>query len=146
MIGPLFSINSDAKFELTHSDFEEIINHKHLKKGNFDFNKLLELLARDDAEAKDIKTNNFDLESLGMSYEKLDKSGIKVFESDARRCIHEYVSYRALIELLTYSTEDFQLDASIWAGGVFSGEAAIRGKGFGQLAAQMIRAATYKDR
>jgi hypothetical protein len=99
MIGPLFSMNSDVKVDLTHSDLDEILNHEKLKQMNFDFNKLLTTLG-DDVNASDIKTNNFDLESLGMSYEKLDKSGIKVFEEDARRCIHHYVFYRALIELM----------------------------------------------
>jgi len=38
---------------------------------------------------------------------------------------------KAIIELLNYATEDFQLDFSVSAGGIFSGEAAVRGKGFG---------------
>ena len=41
MIGPLFSINSDVKIDLTHSDLDEILNHEKLKQMNFDFNKLL---------------------------------------------------------------------------------------------------------
>lgn len=106
MLGPLFSINSDIKVDLTHSDLEEILSHEHLKKLNFDINKLLKMIT-DDADTKEVKTKNFDLEDLGMSVEKLEKSGIKINEADSKRCYHDWVLYRAMIELLNLSTEDF---------------------------------------
>ena len=47
MFGPLFSISSSAKVELTHQDLQEIINHKHIQKINIDFKKLIKLIHSD---------------------------------------------------------------------------------------------------
>lgn len=66
MMGPIFSINSDVKVDFSHSDLEEILNSKALKKGNIGFYQILTMIAKEnDIEA--IKTKDFDLEDLGMS-------------------------------------------------------------------------------
>ena len=44
MFGPLFSISSSAKVELTHQDLQEIINHKPIQKFNMDFKKVIKKL------------------------------------------------------------------------------------------------------
>lgn len=96
---------------------------------------------------KDIKSKNFQLEDFGMSIDKLEKSGIRM--DGGSNCSSTYATfcmYNALIELFNYATEDFQLDLSVCAGGIFSGEGTIRGKGFGQLASLLLRASTYKNR
>lgn len=149
MIGPLFSINSDVKVDLTHSDLDAILNHEKLQKLNFDLNKLLMNMDsyNESQNIKDIKTKNFALEDLGMSIEKLEKSGIRMDgDSNCSSTYATFSMYNALIELFNYATEDFQLDFSICVGGIFSGDGAIRGKGFGQLASLLLRASTYKNR
>lgn len=42
--------------------------------------------------------------------------------------------------------EDFQLDCSVYVGGIYSAEAAFRGKGFGEVMSLLLRAITLKER
>lgn len=90
--------------------------------------------------------NNFDLEDLGMSQDKLEKSGINMFGKNSTKHYHQYAQTRAIIDLMNLTTEDFQLDFTVYVGGIYSFETAVRGKGLGQVISQFIRAFTYTNR
>lgn len=90
MLGPLFSINSDIKHDLSHTDLQEILKNETLSKGNLDFNQILQMIAGSNDLVK-IKTANFELEDLGMSQEKLGKSGINMEGEDASIYYHHYL-------------------------------------------------------
>lgn len=145
MMGPLFSINSDVKVDLSHSDLEEILKHEHLSKANLSFDDVCKMMAKDE-DIDAIKAQNFDLEDLGMSQAKLEKSGINMYSTDVSKCYHEYAQTKAFIDLMSFTPEDFQLDVSLYIGGVYSAEAAVRGKGLGQIVSQVIRACTFSSR
>lgn len=97
-------------------------------------------------DINEVKTQNFELEGLGMSEEKLIKSGIEMYTKDAPGYYHQYFLNCALIKLFELATEDFQFDLSGSIGGFASFEFNVRGQGFGAFAAQFVRAASFKDR
>lgn len=145
MIGPLFSINSDIKIDFSHTDLKEILEHEHLQKGNLKYDDLLMMLSRQE-DLNEVKTQDFELEGLGMSEEKLIKSGIEMYTKDAPGYYHQYFLNNAIIQLFELSAEDFTLNIRGVVGGFFSFDANVRGQGFGAFAAQFVRAASYKER
>lgn len=69
-----------------------------------------------------------------------------MFGEETSKYYQQYLLNRSLIDLMNYTPEDFQFDFSIYLGGIYSAEASIRGKGFGQVMSQLIRAITYNER
>ena len=145
MIGPLFSINSSAKVELTHSDLQDIMNHKPLAKLNFDFKKVIKMFASD-VKDKDLLTQNFEIEDLGMSFDQIEKYGIKFFDENAKRCYHDYLSAKTAIKVLDLIGSQCEIDMNFLIGDFLSGQVRIASNGLGQLLNQFLRAATYKQR
>ena len=109
---------------------------------------MLKGLATRDAEIGNIIFEDFKLEDLGMSEEKLAKSGIKMYEKDSSEYYKNYIFVNAILDILAHTRADFQCDISMWFGGMASLESSLRGQGMdgqglGKLIAMFIRAATY---
>ena len=93
-----------------------------------------------------VKTKNFDLEELGMTQEKLEKSGIDMYGEETSKYYHTYLQLKTMIDLFALTPDDFQFDFSVYAGGIYSFETSVRGKGFGQVMSQLTRAMSYQER
>ena len=65
---------------------------------------------------------------------------------DSSSYYHTYLMMKSIIDLFSNTPEDFQLDFSVYAGGIYSAEAAIRGKGLGQVMSLLVRALTLSER
>ena len=140
MAGPAFGLNSRLNLDVKFKEFEELQNHPMANYMVFTLSQLFEMTTHRDLKA--IKEGKFDLSKFDPEklQQLVDKEEITQENLDNTRALHAAMTIFEELDPVT------KADLDVYLNDMFSINGQVRGHGFGELIAAIIRGFTFDIR
>lgn len=140
MAGPAFGLNTRLNLDVKFKEFEELESHPMANYMVFTLSQLFEMTTQRDLKA--IKEGKFDLSEFDPEklQELVDKEEITENNIDNAKSLHALMTIFEELDPVT------KADLDVYLNDMFSVNGQVRGHGFGELIAAIIRGCTFDMR